>query len=127
MKSVIEKYLKILRIELEDLDRHIERLVIENQDRLKRREVTEYVCLENVAVLRSEEFGIRHFINIVDRTDPDSFDGLDALLTHLREAFASEIERAGLAPAACRFAERKISKVHRYITASDGCLSIHPR
>ena len=112
---MITKFLKVLRIELEDLHDDIELLVEDTMQRFKDHNITEHVCYENIAVLRSEEFGIKHFIEIIDATDPAAFDSIDAVAGHLKQAFEAEIRRSGLARAAYILAERKIERVSRYV------------
>lgn len=109
------KFLKVLRVELEDLHEDIELLIADTMQRFRAHSITEHVCFENIAVLRSEEYGIRHFVEIVDATDPEAFETLDVLSAHLKQAFEQEIERAGLARAATILAERKIDKVAQYV------------
>lgn len=116
MAMLLTKFVKVLRVEMEDLEADIELLVEENYRRLQEHMETERVCRENVATLRNEEFGIRHFIEILDEVDVDDFDDLDHLIATVRTRFHDVIEKCGLARATIRFADRKITKVKSYIT-----------
>jgi len=116
MAMLLTKFVKVLRIELEDLEADIELLVEENYRRLQSHAETERVCRENVATLRNEEFGIRHFIEILEELDVDDYDNLEHLIASVRSKFHDVIERCGLARATIRFADRKIAKVRSYVT-----------
>jgi hypothetical protein len=113
--STNKKFVRILRIELEDLDEHLHGLIDAYQAKYDTRQETEHVCLENMATLRNEECGVHHFLNLLDRVDPAGFDDLDALTTALRAQFRDAVRAAGLAPCACVYAGRKIEKVAAYV------------
>jgi hypothetical protein len=113
---LLTKFVRVLRVELEDLEADIELVVEENYRRLQAHTETERVCRENVATLRNEEFGIRHFVEILDELDVDDYDNLDHLIATIRSRFHDVIERCGLARATIRFADRKIAKVKHYVT-----------
>jgi hypothetical protein len=109
------KFLRILRIELEDLDEHLHDLIGAYQAKYDSREETEHVCLENMATLRNEECGVHHFLHLLDRFDPDAVADLDTLKTALRTQFRDAVRAAGLAQCACVYADRKIEKVAAYV------------
>jgi hypothetical protein len=114
------KFIRILRIEMEDLWNHIESLVSENENLCTRGEETEYVCRENVAVLHSEECGLRGFMRILDSINPEDFPSVKALADHVDGRFKERLEQCGFAPAILLLAERKIRRVHDYVTHADG-------
>ena len=117
-RSHMAKFLKILRIELEDLEQHIEALVADTLERQKNREVSENVCLENVAVLKNEEYGIDHFIRVIDAMAPKDYEDLAAIVEDIRRQFREELKRAALANAAYAFADLRIARVDAYIRDS---------
>jgi len=109
------RFLRILRVELEDLEQHIEERVTECLDRQRKHQLSERVCFENVAVLKSEEFGIEHFLRIVDALDPDDFEDLASLIEELRRQFREQLKKTGLAEAAYFVADLKIASVATYV------------
>jgi hypothetical protein len=115
-RTLQAKFLAVLRIELEDLEQDLDGLIGAYQEKLQQHAETEHVCFENAAVLKNEEFGVRHFLRVLDRTRPEDYAGLDALIGDLRARFAAEIRHAGLASGALAYAERRIAKVRRYVT-----------
>ena len=98
-----------------DEETHIEAMIAECLEKKQRHEMTEHVFYGNRAVLKNEEHGIDHFIRIIDRLDPDAFEDIDAMIATIRTRFLNEIELTGLARAAYIFADRKVTKVERYI------------
>ncbi len=127
MKDCMRRFLKVLVVELEDLDTHIEELVQVQNERYAARLESEYVCLENVATLRNEACGLHHFVRIVNTIDLDQFQDLDQLIDHLRRTFRAELKRCGLAPAAYVFAERKMARVEHYVKESEHWCRIQAR
>ena len=99
MRLIMLKFVKILRVEMEDLEADIELLADEQQRRSQTHAETSRVCRENVATLRNEEFGVRHFITILDGIDVDNFDNLDHLVASIRRLFRDVIEKRELAQA----------------------------
>ena len=118
MRMAMVKFVKVLRIEMEDLEAYLEFLVGENYRRQDEHTETERVCRENVATLRNEALGVQHFVEILDGVDVDNFDNLDHLVATIRQRFHDVISRHGLAEAAIAYADRKIAKVHHYVTDS---------
>lgn len=109
-----EKYLRMLRIELEDLRDHIHQLIRDYEERQARADVTEHVAQENVAVLRNEDLALRHFIRIVDSMDPAAPGTVDDLIVALQRRFDQEVCLSGLSRAACIFAARKMRRLNEY-------------
>lgn len=112
-------FLKLLRVELEDIGEHIAEQIEAEHERRERRKESAHVCAENVAVLQNEQNAIRNFEEIVDATDPDGFADLDALAAEVAREFEERIISGGFAPAACRFAERKLQRLRHYVAHDD--------
>ena len=115
MMGYSEKFLRILRIELEDLEGHLERLIESHRQREHRHEVSEHVCQANVAVFRNEQRALTHFEQIIDAVEPDEHPDLDELVAWLGKTFEEELRIAGLSPAASFFTERKMQRVEQYV------------
>lgn len=114
------KFVRILRVELEDLDDHVQSLVEDYQCKFAAHRETEHVCLENIATLRNEASGIHRFIQVLDALEVGPFEGLDDLVEGVRKLFQDSVRKAGLAPCACVYADRKICKVLQYLRAVHG-------
>jgi len=125
MKTCMRRFLKILLVELEDLENDIEELVLGEHSRLAARLESDFVCMENVATLHNEEHGLHHFRRIMEAIDLNRFTDLDVLIAHLKEAFSAEVDRCGLARAAYVFTVRKMQHVEKYIKETDHWRRLH--
>jgi len=110
----LERFLRILCVELEHLCGHIDQLVDAYHEKQRRREVTEHVCRTNVATLQNEECGCFQFIRIVERLRAADYECLDELVADVRKRFNDVVKHSGVAPAIYLFADKKIRKVERY-------------
>lgn len=117
MSTQNEKFLQVLRIELDDLQDDIDHLIAQCSAECERRKVSHSVCLENLAQFRNELLGLDSFREILDRTVPASFPTLDKLMEFLKKAFHDEILRCDLVPCVADFVERKMAKVARYVSS----------
>lgn len=109
------KFLRILKAELEDLQGHLDVLADDCRSAREKRTATEYVTRENLVVFQNEGCCIKHFIEILDEFSDRDVEALQTLADQIQQRFAREIDRCGYAPAALRFAERKITKVLAYV------------
>ena len=66
MKNKIEKYIKILKIELEDLEKDLLVMAEIYHQREQKKEITDYVFLENISLLQSEISGIDSIIESLE-------------------------------------------------------------
>ena len=73
MKEKIEKYTKILKIELEDLEKDLLMMAEIYHQRELKKEITDYVFLENLSLLQSEIAGIDNIIESLEEIDPKDF------------------------------------------------------
>ena len=119
MRVLMQRFIKILRIEMEDLETDIDDQVAGEQRKVEAHTETERVRLENVAILRNEAFGVHDFMRILDGLDVDDFDDLDHMTAMIRSGFRHEIEKRGLAQAVIGAAEHKIDRVERYVKDSE--------
>ncbi len=118
MQIDLERFLKILHVELEHLCAQLDLLVDTYHEKHKRREVTEHVCRTNVATLQNEECGCYQFMRVVERLRAADYETLAAMVADVRKRFREVIEFSGVAPATYLFADEKISKVERYVRDS---------
>ena len=119
LKIDLEKFLKILRVELEYLDSSVKLLMDAYQQTSSHEsDLSEHVRQENIAVLKNETFGFKLFFTLLDAVDLNDYETLEELSDSLKVTFEKKLKEAGLARAAYLFAERKIEKVTRYILGS---------
>jgi hypothetical protein len=116
MRETKKYYLKILRIEIEDLREDIEFLIKELERERESELLSEYVFLENLTVFHSELYGVDFFFKVLDDINPDNFESLDEMISFIEESFKIKIKQAGLPDALNIYVKRKLLKVRDYIT-----------
>ena len=109
------KYLDILRIEVEDLIEDIGLIVNEYKRRKDRGEITDYVFLENLAVLHNELLGVDDMMEMLDSVDPEDYSNLDDLVADIEIKIRKKIENSHLAEALYPLVKRKLEKVSKYL------------
>ena len=115
MKHKMERYLKILKIELEDLETDIafsEELLRQKHDEHK---ITDYVFMENLSTFRSELLGIKEMENEIDNL-VEKYDNLDDLMKDVYKFFQDKVREAGLPEVVFVLIKRKLDKVYQYLT-----------
>jgi hypothetical protein len=119
MVSDARHFARLFRVELDDLIQEIQLRVDLNEKRFQCDEITEYVHLENCAVLRREIDALKKFTEIVDGIDPSNYKdtaGIEADMIAKSKDFVSRLED----PAAVSvLLQGKIEKVRSFISSGD--------
>ena len=114
MNNKIHKYLEILKIELKDLIEDLEFSEDVLAKRFKEHEITEYVFMENIGLLKKEILGIEKVKRMIEASAKD-----DLTIKELRELietyFSREISTAGLPNVVMLLVTRKLDKIDKYI------------
>ncbi len=116
MHEAKKNYLRILRIELEDLESDVMDLIVQHEKAESTKALTDHVALANLALFKNEILGIKAFDEIMRQTDPEQFPTLNDMIEHLRARFRQRIQAAGIAEAIVLFVDRKLMKVRHYVT-----------
>ncbi len=119
MELKLAKYLKVLRIELEDLEADLEVMKDLYDRREAQEEITEYVFLENVSLLKSEIAGVESLIKSIDDIPIEQFSNLDEFVDYVDGLFRERTEHSGYPESVYALVKRKLSKVSRYIMSTD--------
>ena len=119
MKEKLEKYLKVLKIELEDLESDLELMADVYGQREKRDEITDYVYLENVSVLKTEILGINSIVESIDDIPVEQFTSLGEFVEYVDTLFRDRTEHASYPEGVYSLVKRKLEKVKRYIEGSE--------
>lgn len=116
MRDLKKYYLKILRIELADLEEDLELLIDECDLARKDKKITEHVWQGNRTLYENEKLGVREFRKLLQSIRPNRFDSLDELIATLKMKFLDVVRDHGLAEAIIVCVNRKLDKVARYVT-----------
>lgn len=117
MKNKIRNYLTIIYLEIEDLEEDIKYLIGKVEKRKKDGELTNYVFLENQALLKNEIHALESFKNLIKKCTPDDFGSIDGLIQYLREEFKVIVDANSYAEAIMIFVDRKMQKVKTYVNS----------
>ena len=118
MKTRIQKYLNILKIELEDLIMDLELSKEVLTRRLREHEITEYVFLENLGLLKKEILGIER-IKMMLNDSEKNIQSIEDLHELVESYLLEEVKSAGLPEVVSMLISRKLEKVGRYMAIND--------
>jgi hypothetical protein len=116
MQRACEKFLSLMSVELKDLEEHIDDLICQTLDRYEREEISEHVCLSNLAVFRQEKHAFGHFEGSLSRMRSNEYADIPELVMALKSMLREETVRFDLSEAACHFAEHKMRRIEDYIS-----------
>ena len=113
--SVHSKYISILLLELESLEEDVTLLIDAYKDRKEKGEITDYVLLENLAVLKSEIHGLESFRRLLTELDPESYEDLDSLVQDIRSRIKSIMDGSSFPESLYPLVLRRLAKVARFV------------
>ncbi|MBU2591036.1 MAG: hypothetical protein ABIJ24_06170 [Nitrospinota bacterium] len=108
-------YLKILKIELEDLKEDMSFMIKGIEEGRHHGHMSDHVFLGNITVLKTEILGVNTFERIVNAINPDDYKNLDEMIKHLQDKVASEVRSKELPEALFGLINRKLVKVADYV------------
>ncbi len=115
MKHKMERYLKILKIELEDLEYDIQYGEEILRKRFEEHKITDYVFMENLSTFRTELAGVKKMEKEIDSL-VDKYETLDELVVHINEFFKKRVRESGLPEVVYVLIKRKLDKIYKYIS-----------
>lgn len=114
MAGRVEKFLKILRVEIDDLISDVEHGITGQRERFEQGAISEHVMKENVGLAQSEICSMRRFEAWVDGLTPGEFDSIEAACSHIREHVYEHVRGSARCPFVMGLLDRKLQKVHRF-------------
>ena len=115
MKYKIPKYMKVLKIELEDLEEDLLVMAEIYHQREQKDEITDYVFLENLSLLQSEIAGIDTMLSSLNEIDIEKFTTLAELVEFVDQNFRKKTDAANFPESVYALVKRKLTKVSKYI------------
>jgi len=109
-----ETFLKILLIELSDLEADLKALEVEYRDKHDHDIISNYVFYENLALLQRELFGIDSFVADVQQITPEEYATLDEMIAAVTALLEQRVREKCLVPAILHLVSRKIKKAAQY-------------
>lgn len=120
MSEARRKYVRILRIELEDLQEDVQVLRQHCLDQKRHDGISNYVFRENMSLMRSEILAIESLTKVLDDLDPDAYADVDQLMGDLQRRFRESLEHHGMVKMLGSLLQRKFTKVARYVKEASG-------
>lgn len=115
MRHLNKIFYEIFLIELNDLDEDIKALIEQSKYKYSHEEISNYVCMENLAVLQNELFGVEGYIEDVKKTNPESYETMDDIMKYLHELLEKRIQEKCIVHSILLLVERKMNKVKKYV------------
>ncbi|HSV56471.1 MAG TPA: hypothetical protein VLH39_05115 [Magnetospirillaceae bacterium] len=112
-------FLKILRVELEDLLEDLKDLEERYRHKFASSEITNYVLLENEALLSREEEAVRSMIISIDGINLSRYKSLNEIVEALEVIARGFIKEREFPAAVLRLLRRKMVKVLSYVEAEE--------
>lgn len=109
------KYIKVLKIEMEDLNEDINMYREKITKDKNCGEITNYVFMENLALLQNEIIGIETVNKYLDSLDVNEFETIEDIITKIKTDLEKKLREDGIAQALYIYLERKIDKVRTYV------------
>ena len=107
--------LKILKVELEEVENDVAALEQFYEQRFRKDEITNYVWQENKALLAEEICCVKHLVKDLEAWKPPEAVGADDLLSLIRDFLYSLIDARRYPGLVRAVVDRKIEKVARYV------------
>ena len=93
MKNICQKYLGFLKIEFEDLEKDFETMKETCEERERKREITEYVCLENLCVLQRVFTSVKQIVDSLDQIFIERYKNLDEMIVDVDSMFRKKLKQ----------------------------------
>lgn len=119
MNNPAAAFITILEIELKDLEDDIQLIMADYEVRRNHEEITNYVYLENLALLKKELFDVDGVLHRLRQMDPGEFGSSREIIDLLLKDLRNKVKRQLIPPVLLSMVERKFDKVSRYLAESD--------
>ena len=115
MHHKIDAFIRILLIELEDIDSDIKMLIDKYNRDHENEKISNYVFKENIALAHNELFGVEGLYEQVKEFRPEDFKSVDDVISKIDDKLDILCRKKGYVRSICVLVKRKTDKVLRYI------------
>jgi hypothetical protein len=119
MQTKLRKFLRVLRIEIEDMEGDLQALIELYKERKDSKDITNYVYLENKSLLISELHCLANLLDSLNDVDATRYETVDVMIDDLERMIAERAVACAFPEVISRLVARKIAKVRRYVLAED--------
>jgi hypothetical protein len=118
MRKLLQKFISILRLELEDLQDDVGDLIQLLEKRKDSREITNYVYLGNKGVLMNEIDCIKELLDDIATIDAYKYKSVEAMMEDVETIIDKKIREGAFPEMMHNLVQRKFDKVRKYICES---------
>lgn len=115
MQNKMKKFLKILKVELEELEDELLLFGEIHKQREQSGEITSYVFRENMNLIKDEISGLQEIIRSVDGLVSTKYRSFEEMVEDLDAKIKQKLQESKHEQASYELVKRKIQKVHQYI------------
>ena len=115
MQNKMRKFLKIFKVELEELEDELIMFGEMHKQREQSGEITTYVFRENMNLIKNEISGLQEIIRSVDGLVPTKYKSFEEMIEDLDRKIKERLRESEHADASYELVRRKLKKVHTYI------------
>jgi len=118
MRALLNKFISIFRIELEDLREDINDLIEILEKRKDCQEITNYVYMENKGVLLNEIASVKELVDSISTIDACQYESVEEMIADVHKIIETRIQELDLPEAVHDMVQRKFDKVCKYVIGS---------
>jgi hypothetical protein len=115
MRAALNKFIRIFRIELEDLEEDINDLLEILEKRRDSQEITNYVYMENKGILLNEIACVHELLDSISSIDADRYESVEAMIAEVRNMLDQRIQDCDFPEVVHSLVQRKFEKVSTYV------------
>ncbi|MFZ5351319.1 MAG: hypothetical protein ACOZCL_01205 [Bacillota bacterium] len=114
MKDLKKKYIKMIRLEFDDLKEDIELLIENEREKMESGKISNYVFMENLTTLKHEIMSIESFENEVEKIDTAGCSDFNELVEKIKCIFIKKFKEFGFSETSIEILLRKLEKINKY-------------
>ncbi len=118
MRALLNKFISIFRLELEDLQEDINDLIKILEKRKDSQEITNYVYMENKGVLLNEIASVQEILDSIRTIDVCKYESVEDMITDVHQMIDMRIQERDFPEVVRDLVQRKFDKVCTYVIGS---------
>lgn len=118
MRALLNKFISIFRLELEDLQEDINDLIKILEKRKDSQEITNYVYMENKGVLLNEIASVQEILDSIRTIDACKYESVEDMITDVHQMIDMRIQERDFPEVVRDLVQRKFDKVCTYVIGS---------
>jgi hypothetical protein len=118
MRALLNKFISIFRIELQDLEDDINDLLEILERRKDSQEITNYVYMGNKGVLMNEISCIKELLESISTIDAYQYKRVEDMITDVKKTMDMKIQDCAFPEVVHHLVDRKFEKVCNYVMGS---------